>query len=136
MASARSNSFVTSGGGFSDYYAMPSYQAAAVSAYLSSGAVTPGLGNFTRTGRAFPDVAAIGLVLSVWIYDQRSTVSETSSPIFAAILALANNALYARGLPPVGFVNPALYTIGESTPSAFFDVNCPGCVNNCNGSYW
>ena len=136
MSSSRTNSAITTGGGFSNFYTMPSYQAAAVAAYLASGAVTPGPGNFNRTARGYPDVSALGHNIAIWSGGHIGAVDGTSAsaPIFAAFLALANNALYAKGLPPVGFVNPALYTIGASTPAAFYDVNCAGCVNNCGRS--
>lgn len=50
-----------SGGGFSNIFARPSYQDAAVSAYLKK------LGNkyegfYNKSGRAYPDMAAIGVV--------------------------------------------------------------------------
>lgn len=74
----------------------------------------------------------------MWSNGHFSTLggSSASAPIFAGILAVANAALYAAGLPPVGFVNPALYAIAASTPGAFFDVHCSGCVNNCNVNGW
>ena len=139
MSSRRTNSIITTGGGFSNYYTMPSYQAAAVAAYLASGAVTPGTGNFARTGRGYPDVAAIGHHIDIWkggAFSSYVDGTSASAPIFAAILALANNALYLAGKPPVGFVNPSLYTIGAATPAAFVDVNCPGCVNSCSNAGW
>jgi hypothetical protein len=46
-----------SSGGFSNYFATPSYQAADVSAYIASiGTLYEGL--YNKTGRGFPDVSA------------------------------------------------------------------------------
>lgn len=139
MCSKETGALITTGGGFSDYYSTPSWQAAAVSSYLSSGAVTPGPGNFTRTGRGYPDVAAISHRIVIWINGSFFSYvdgTSASAPIFAAILALANSALYAQGLPPVGLVNPTLYAIALTTPAAYNDVNCPGCVNNRSSAAW
>lgn len=44
------------GGGFSNTYAMPSWQTAAVKKYLSSG-VAPSSSYFNASGRAYPDIA-------------------------------------------------------------------------------
>ena len=139
MCSKETGALITTGGGFSDYYSTPPWQAAAVASYLSSGAVTPGPGNFTRTGRGYPDVAAIGHRIVMWTNGSFFSYvdgTSASAPIFAAILALANSALYAQGLPPVGLVNPTLYAIAAATPTAFNDVNCRGCVNYCSSAAW
>jgi len=50
-----------SGGGFSNVGAQPSYQTAAVTAYLSSGVALPPASYFNKTGRGYPDVAGFGL---------------------------------------------------------------------------
>lgn len=50
---------ITTGGGFSDYVAQPTWQSSSVSAYLSSGALLPTVA-YHATGRAYPDVAAMG----------------------------------------------------------------------------
>ena len=133
MASTRNLSHTTSGGGFSSVQPRPAYQTVAVDEYLSSGAILPGPLYFNSTGRAYPDVSAINHNIFLW--KDRAILGGTdgaSTSIFAAILALANAVLYDSGLPPVGFVNPAIYWIANSTPSAFEDIDCEGCVNNCN----
>lgn len=117
---------------------MPAYQYSAVSAYLNSGATLPGAQNFNPSGRGYPDVAAIGHNVFV----RRNAVADyldgtsASAPIFAAILALANNALFSSGKNPVGFVNPSIYWIASTTHAAFYDINCSGCVNDCNTQGW
>jgi tripeptidyl-peptidase-1 len=135
IASAAPNfiSSITTGGGFSKLYSAPSWQRAAVAAYLASGARLPGAGNFNSAGRGYPDVAAIGCTLVIWLDGDPMLLDGTSAsaPVFAAILALANSALHAQGLPPVGFVNPTIYAIAAATPAAFRDVNCTGCDTSC-----
>ncbi|EKM48223.1 uncharacterized protein PHACADRAFT_266494, partial [Phanerochaete carnosa HHB-10118-sp] len=78
-----------SSGGFSNYFGTPSYQTAAVSSYLSSISSTNS-GLFNASGRAFPDVAAIGVNVEIVVNGQAETVDGTScaSPIFASTIAL------------------------------------------------
>jgi len=45
------------GGGFSNHYAQPSYQAEAVKQYIASG-VAPASHYYNASGRAYPDVSA------------------------------------------------------------------------------
>ena len=51
------------GGGFSDTFAIPSWQADEVASYLSAAeaaGVLPASSLFNSTGRAYPDIAALG----------------------------------------------------------------------------
>jgi subtilase family serine protease len=41
--------------------------------------------------------------------------TSASAPLFAGLLALANQQGAAQGQPPVGFINPAIYQIGEGS---------------------
>ena len=53
--------------------------------------------------------------------------TSCSSPTFASVIALLNDRLIAAGKPPLGFLNPFLYSTGAS---AFNDVTSgsnPGC---------
>lgn len=47
----------TSGGGFSNWTARPSYQDAAVKAYLASDGLRPPPGTFGINNRAYPDIS-------------------------------------------------------------------------------
>ncbi|KAI0479954.1 subtilisin-like protein [Xylaria cf. heliscus] len=99
-----------SSGGFSDIFARPRYQDAAVSSYVQRiGATFAGL--YNPEGRGFPDVAAQGSNFVVVSQGNPMTVDGTSAsaPAFAAVVALLNNARLAAGLPPLGFLNPWLY---------------------------
>jgi subtilase family serine protease len=112
-----------SGGGVSRIFAEPSYQ---------QGVVPSGV--FTaqgRTGRAVPDVAAPGDPNAGYIVGQTQTFPDgsvryseyrlggtsESSPLFAGIMALADEALGS----PHGFANPVFY----ANPGAFTDVVSP-----------
>jgi tripeptidyl-peptidase I len=99
-----------SGAGFSNYFPQPSYQASAVSGYLSKiGSLYSGF--YNASGRAYPDVAAQGNHdIIVW-GGNVTTIGGTSasSPTFAAVIALVNDALIAAGKPSLGFINPWIY---------------------------
>lgn len=117
---------------------MPAYQASAVSQYLSSSAVLPGMGNFNAAGRAYPDVSAIGHNFFVVLNHSYVVMDGTSAsaPVFAAVIALANQVLHVAGRSTVGFVNPLIYALGANNSAVFNDINCFGCVNNCGRESW
>ncbi|PSR80478.1 peptidase S8/S53 domain-containing protein [Coniella lustricola] len=104
---------IYSGGGFSNYFNIPSYQADAVNTFLTDypPPYTARRYNNTGTSRAFPDVSANGAnyVLAIdgeWEYVYGTSAS---SPVFGSIISLINNELAAAGKSPVGFINPTLY---------------------------
>jgi hypothetical protein len=108
------------GGGVSLYERMPSYQTAA-------GIVT------SNGGRAVPDVAYnadpnTGFLVydSVPYYGSSGwfVVGGTSAgaPQWASIIAIANQARAAAGLPSLAQANAALYTIHTNAPQAFHDI--------------
>lgn len=116
-----------SSGGFSNVFAQPSYQSAAVARFLSTLGSTNS-GKFNRAGRGFPDVAAIGQVLEIVVNGRVGGVEGTScsSPVFASMVSLINDALIGAGKSPLGFLNPFLY----ANPGAFNDITSgsnPGC---------
>jgi hypothetical protein len=108
---------ITSGGGFSEYYPVPSWQKSSISAYFTHAAAaghTPALGY--GAGRGFPDVSLAGVSYAVIIGGGSGTVCGTSAaaPAVAAFFSNVNAARMALGKGPVGFVNPALYAHGGS----------------------
>jgi tripeptidyl-peptidase-1 len=118
-----------SGAGFSNYFPAPDYQTKTVNKYVKSlkGQFD---GLYNKTGRAYPDVAAQGNHdIIVWA-GKVQTVGGTSasSPTFAAVIALVNDALIAKGKKPLGFLNPWLYSKAYKT---FTDVTI-GSSFGCN----
>ncbi|KAJ7580208.1 subtilisin-like protein [Mycena floridula] len=116
-----------SAGGFSNYFAQQSWQADAVNAYLTKLGST-NAGKFNRTGRAYPDVAAIGQRVEIVVSGSKGLVAGTScsSPIFASVIGLINDRLVTASKPVLGFLNPWLY----ANPQMFNDIttgNNPGC---------
>jgi tripeptidyl-peptidase-1 len=99
-----------------------SYQVAAVAKYLTvaSAAGLPPAGSFDRKGRATPDVAALGEGYQVVVGGVPTAVGGTSasSPCFAGLVSLLNEARKVAGKPPMGFLNPFLY----QNAAAFTDV--------------
>ncbi|KAF2633063.1 subtilisin-like protein [Macroventuria anomochaeta] len=117
-----------SGGGFSSVFPRPSWQSKAVSKYLDKYAPKYGESVFNSSGRAYPDVSALGLKLAtVWLnktYGIGGT--SASAPIFASIINLLNEERLEKGKGPIGFLNPIIY----KHPEMFNDVTVggnPGC---------
>jgi hypothetical protein len=78
--------------------------------------------------RNFPDVAMVAENFVV-VADNGSTVTEDwgtsfAAPLWAGFMALVNQEAAAHGQPPVGFLNPALYAIGQSADytNCFHDI--------------
>jgi subtilase family serine protease len=112
LVCTRSGWLYGAGGGVSQLFARPSYQTAA---------------GLTTSGRAVPDVAALGDPQTGLLIGQTQTFpngtyydeyrvggTSLSSPIFAGLMALADQAAGA----PHGFANPLFY----AHAGAFYDV--------------
>ncbi|KAJ7670497.1 family S53 protease [Mycena olivaceomarginata] len=110
-------------GGFSNYFAIPEYQAKDVAAYLAfidSLGTIPESGRFNRSGRTN----------NIRADNQFSNVAGTScsSPTFASIIALLNDELVAIGKPTLGFLNPFLYSsVGRAALNDLTIGINPGC---------
>lgn len=135
-----------SGGGFSNIYSRPSYQNNALNNYFSAHdpgyksyslssatnnpteAQTAG-GLYNRAGRGYPDAAAIGDNVVIFLDGTPQLIGGTSAaaPVFASIINRINEERIAVGKKPVGFVNPTLY----ANPSAFHDITV-GNNSGCN----
>ncbi|KAL6720032.1 Tripeptidyl-peptidase sed1 [Lecanora helva] len=133
-----------SGGGFSNIYAIPDYQASAVANYFTTaGTQYPFYsstnnnsfgangGIYNKNGRGYPDVSAIGDNVVIFNAGAPTLIGGTSasSPVFAAILNRINEERIAAGKKTVGFVNPTLY----ANPGVLHDITTgsnPGCGTN------
>lgn len=110
-----------SGGGFSWDLPAPAWQTAAVAAYFEETSVThPPQDLYHRGGRATPDVSAIG---EGYQTIQKGSIAieegtSASTPTFAAMISLLNQARLKHDCPPLGFLNPLLYM----HPEAFNDI--------------
>ncbi|XP_077414177.1 tripeptidyl-peptidase 1 [Vanacampus margaritifer] len=120
-----------SGGGFSNVFKMPDYQASAVAGYLKSVAATlPPKSYFNASGRAYPDMAALSD--NYWVVINRVPMpfvsgTSASTPVVGGMLSLINDKRLMKGLPVLGFLNPRLYKLKGQ---ALFDVT-EGCHLGC-----
>ena len=110
--------FVGSGGGISPSYAIPAWQQGhAMSANRGSTSM-----------RNFPDVAIVAENLVAVAYGTTYGIgtwgTSFAAPLWAGFTALVNQEAAANGQPPVGFLNPALYALGQSADytNCFHDI--------------
>jgi len=112
------------GGGFSDTFAIPSYQSTAVSTFFKTSTDLPSSRYYNSSGRGYPDVSALGGLTNPYLISYHggrfSAVGGTSasSPVVAGIFALLNNARLTAGKSSLGFLNQFIY----QNPDAFNDV--------------
>lgn len=108
---------ITTGGGFSLLYDTPAWQRDAVQGYVSQTSAS----DFRAGGRGYPDVALAGNGYAIVVGGRLVSVSGTSasSPSMAGIASTVNARLLGAGKPPLGFLNPSIYS-GNS--SAFRDI--------------
>jgi len=120
-----------SAGGFSNLFARPSYQSAAVSRYLAS-IGSEYKGKFNSSGRGFPDVSAQGSNVVIRVGGQYELVGGTSAsaPIFASTIALLNAERLLGGKAPLGFLNPLLYGFPIDVVNDITSGSNPGCGTN------
>lgn len=121
---------IRSGGGFSNVFGLPAYQAEAVNTWFSTNNTPYGADRFnnSRTSRGYPDISANGAKFVVAVDGVFALVSGTSAstPVVGAIFTLINEARLNAGKSSIGFVNPVLY----ANPGALNDItsgNNPGC---------
>lgn len=116
--------WIDSGGGFSDTFHIPQYQASAVAAYLSNpDAELPHAKYYNAHGRGYPDVSALAGMQNPYCvasFLKFEAVGGTSAaaPVVAAIFARLNGIRLAAGGKPMGFLNPFIY----QNSAAFNDV--------------
>jgi hypothetical protein len=121
---------VISGGGYSGYFAEPSWQTSTI------GSVS---------GRAVPDVSMFGYAPNFWVYSTTANScggtsgadwfpcagTSLSTPLWAGVLAVA---LQVRGGAPFGNIGPRLYQLAASSSYSndFHDITSGS--NNYHGS--
>lgn len=126
VCSGRTGGTITSGGGFSNHHSRKKapWQEKAVKGYLAQTSKLPSASYFNLSGRAYPDISALSsnyLVVRGGNWEFESGTSA-STPVFAAMVSLWNDLRLAKGLAPMGFINPFLYSTYETHPEAFNDI--------------
>ncbi|KAL4071280.1 peptidase S8/S53 domain-containing protein [Scleroderma yunnanense] len=129
---------IYSGGGFSNYFAMPDYQKNAVEGWVQNNGQVyvneyGNAWNSTGKSRAYPDISANGAnyVVAVDGKFQHVFGTSASAPTFGAILTMVNDVRLRLNQSPIGFINPALYAMNATI--ALNDItegNNPGCGTN------
>lgn len=111
-------------GGFSNYFAMPDFQTAVTAPYMTKLPETHG-SMFNASGRATPDISAVGSIFTILLNNYTTGVLGTSAsaPVIAAMIALANDARMRASPPkgPLGWLTPLLYK-SDAVRSAMSDV--------------
>lgn len=113
---------LSSGGGFSNVFQQPPYQAANVARYkeLEKDHLDGIRDRFNSAGRGFPDVAARADAYMIATNGGWRPVygSSASNPVFASMITLINSERMHAGKGSLGFINPALY----SNPDILNDI--------------
>jgi len=99
------------GGGFSNTFAMPAYQASFVVNFKSTSTALPPQALWNSTGRGYPDVAALGGMGNPYCVVSAGGASgvagtSASCPVTAAVFAKLNELRLASKKKPLGFLNP------------------------------
>ncbi|CAL1713696.1 unnamed protein product [Somion occarium] len=119
---------IFSGGGFSNFFEMPDYQADAVTGFLTNHPPPFTSAQFNNSGnaRGFPDLSANGANYVIGINGEFGLVFGTSAsaPVVGSMITLINDARLAAGKGPVGFINPAIYSADFA--DAFNDITMGG----------
>ncbi|TVY83821.1 Aorsin [Lachnellula suecica] len=136
--------FFATGGGFSNYFTPPAYQATAVANYFRQNLSYQSLpyytansdasnigqngGVYNRAGRGYPDVSANGAFFLAFrdLEEHPFIGTSLSAPLFASVVTLLNEARTSVGKGPIGFINPALY----ANPRVLNDIT-NGSNPNC-----
>ncbi|CAG8952783.1 hypothetical protein HYFRA_00009028 [Hymenoscyphus fraxineus] len=143
----------SSGGGFSNIYPVPDYQASAVSTFFAdhepaypyysqlasdTGNISEKVdiaalssnttGIYNRLGRGIPDISANGDNIAIYSAGRirLSGGTSASAPIFSAVINRLNEARLNAGKSAIGFLNPSLY----ANPGMLNDITNgtnPGC---------
>jgi uncharacterized repeat protein (TIGR03803 family) len=119
--------YIGTGGGISTSYLIPSWQKGLdVSANRGS-----------KTMRNFPDVAMVAHNC-LFVGNHSTSWSDGTSfatPLWAGFTALVNQEAAANGEPPVGFLNPALYALGQSADytNCFNDITVGNNATSTSG---
>ncbi|CAF1549791.1 unnamed protein product, partial [Didymodactylos carnosus] len=124
---------ITSGGGFSEYQSMPSWQKTFVQNYLASASKRlPASTYFNKSNRAYPDITLLGHAYSIKVQGNFNNLvdgTSASSPTTAGLFSLINDQRLKLDMKPLGFLNPLLYQLARTYPEVFYDIVTG--KNNC-----
>jgi len=140
VASIKSGSIITSGGGFSKVADAPVWQKDVLQAYQNNSSIPkPPTTMYDISKRGVPDVALSGHNYKVLIsqsnppcdvcdqlfcpcFNSQVDGTSASAPAFAGMISMINGRLLAAGKPQLGFLNPMLYSAYATDHSIFKDI--------------
>ncbi|EGG16022.1 hypothetical protein DFA_09694 [Cavenderia fasciculata] len=149
VQSVARNSIITSGGGFSNYQAQPSYQAKAVKKYLTKNCPFKSLPpkySYNASNRAYPDITLTGNNYVVAYSESGNDTcpcgfgyvdgTSASAPTLSGMISLVNDRLLNAGKKQLGFLNPLLYKAADTTTCKFKVFNdVTSGTTKCNRAY-
>jgi hypothetical protein len=116
---------ITSGGGFSTYFGVPSWQKKSVDYYFNNLKSTqkPKQG-YNPQGRGFPDISLIGVNYQVVIGGTIQGLYGTSctAPVLAAYVSLVNSERLLQNKSSIGWINPTLYAVGYNNTMNYANI--------------
>lgn len=120
-----------SGGGFSTYFDTPDYQKTDVQNYIQNYVPSSYDGQYNKGGRAYPDVALVGVNIPIILSGKQRKTGGTSAstPMWSGLISQINDYRATLGKPTVGFLNPRLYT-DSTVRDSLNDITVgsnPGC---------
>lgn len=120
-----------SGGGFSDFFTTPDYQRIDVSKYIHNYIPSSYNGKYNANGRAYPDVALIGVNVPIITngFHGMDGGTSASTPMWSGLISQINDYRATIGKPTLGFLNPRLYS-DHKVRAALNDItqgSNPGC---------
>ena len=124
-----------SGGGFSNVFDLPAYQAQTVKDWFKTHPPTydDSLYNSSQNTRGYPDISANGAnyVFSLGAEWDLTYGTSASAPVLGSILTLINQERLKAGKSSIGFINPAAY----AHPGVFNDITT-GSNGGCGTKGW
>lgn len=116
-AQSNKQSSITTGGGTSRRFSLPTWQESYVNSYFTQvqGTDKSPVSGYSTNTRGYPDVSLLAHSYAVVVGGNLVGVDGTSAscPVMAGMVALVNAGRRARGNSTVGWLNPALYTLSK-----------------------
>eukprot|EP01091_Cochliopodium_minus_P008042 TRINITY_DN1793_c0_g1_i1.p1 TRINITY_DN1793_c0_g1~~TRINITY_DN1793_c0_g1_i1.p1 ORF type:complete len:751 (-),score=152.81 TRINITY_DN1793_c0_g1_i1:132-2357(-) len=118
----------TGGSGFANYTSRPVWQDSQVTRWLDPSTdktwPIPPTVYFNPNNRAYPDVVACGDRILIIMGGNIcvSAGTSASTPIFAGIVSLLNDARLNANKKPLGFLNPLFYQMQTNNTNTFHDI--------------
>lgn len=120
-----------SSGGFSDRWAQPAWQQAAVAGYLKGASgLPPQSAGYNTSGRAYPDISAQAegfTVVADLVPEPGVAGTSCASPTAAGVIALVNDERLRQGKAQLGFLNPWIYQHAAAWNDITKDASGGGC---------